>query len=538
MRCAWWVVGFAAAASAQESQLLRPAPGTSPFLTVESAHAPGHLALVPALTVGYAHRPVVTRDASDGAETDIVAGITTANLVVSFGLWERVELSVDAPFHSYEGEHSGLAPGDILLTPKVTMLGVRAPYGLAVAAPVSVPLGPSADLMGEGQVTMAPRLLFELRTSLVSFGASAGVRVRPTEHPVGRYRAGDALTYGLGGVFSIARAWDLLVEAFGAAPLESTGGDSRDLPLEVLGGARWRSPFGPVLTLAGGLGAVPGFGTPAFRAFGTFGWTFGGGDSDADGVADAVDACPDTPEDRDEFEDGDGCPDADDDGDGVPDFSDRCPREAGEGADGCPAPAEPPPAEPPPAEPPPAESPPAEPPPAVPPPAEPPPVEPPPEEPPPAEPAPAPPPAQEEGPVHIEGDVVVFEGDVRFPRGGSILTGSARKVLDPVAEFLVAHPELLKLRVEAHTDNRTWGASATKLTNQRARRVRAHLVHRGVDPRRLSYKGYGNSDPIADNKTREGREKNRRVVFRIVERAEEAGGGEAPAVPPTTDSPR
>jgi hypothetical protein len=66
-------------------------------------------------------------------------------------------------------------------------------------------------------------------------------------------------------------------------------------------------------------------------------------DRDKDGIPDDADKCPDQPEDKDGFEDFDGCPDPDDDGDGIPDAQDACPREKGEPStdparNGCPNP--------------------------------------------------------------------------------------------------------------------------------------------------------------------------------------------------------
>lgn len=60
-------------------------------------------------------------------------------------------------------------------------------------------------------------------------------------------------------------------------------------------------------------------------------------DRDGDGVLDANDKCPDLPEDKDGFEDSDGCPESDNDGDGVIDAQDRCPSESARTPDGCPA---------------------------------------------------------------------------------------------------------------------------------------------------------------------------------------------------------
>jgi len=60
------------------------------------------------------------------------------------------------------------------------------------------------------------------------------------------------------------------------------------------------------------------------------------GDRDGDGIVDAIDKCPDEPEDFDGFEDDDGCPDPDNDHDGIPDVQDKCPNIAGPPPDGCP----------------------------------------------------------------------------------------------------------------------------------------------------------------------------------------------------------
>jgi len=130
------------------------------------------------------------------------------------------------------------------------------------------------------------------------------------------------------------------------------------------------------------------FGNPPLQVLFSVQWAPRQADQDADGVPDETDQCPELPEDRDGFEDQDGCPDWDNDNDGVPDKEDACPNQAGPPSadpktNGCPLPpgavpapspatTEPPATEPPPAAPSPGEPPPAAPPPAVPPPTEPP----------------------------------------------------------------------------------------------------------------------------------------------------------------------
>ncbi len=74
----------------------------------------------------------------------------------------------------------------------------------------------------------------------------------------------------------------------------------------------------------------------------------------------------------------------------------------------------------------------------------------------------------------------------------------------------------IRIEISGHTDNRGSKAYNQKLSKKRARSVVEYLTEHGVDGERLSYKGYGQSKPIATNKTEEGRQKNRRTEFKIV----------------------
>ena len=80
-----------------------------------------------------------------------------------------------------------------------------------------------------------------------------------------------------------------------------------------------------------------------------------------------------------------------------------------------------------------------------------------------------------------------------------------------------SHPSL-RIELGGHTDNVGNEASNQKLSEQRAKAVYDYLVAHGVAADRLSYKGYGQSHPVADNSTPEGRRQNRRTVFTILEK--------------------
>ena len=84
------------------------------------------------------------------------------------------------------------------------------------------------------------------------------------------------------------------------------------------------------------------------------------------------------------------------------------------------------------------------------------------------------------------------------------------RTLDDAAAALKAAPGL-KVEVGGHTDNVGTPQANEKLSGDRAQAVMAALVKRGVAASRLTAKGYGQSSPIADNRSEEGRAKNRRV---------------------------
>ncbi len=104
---------------------------------------------------------------------------------------------------------------------------------------------------------------------------------------------------------------------------------------------------------------------------------------------------------------------------------------------------------------------------------------------------------------------------VYFDTNKSTIKPASYGLLDEVAQVLVAHPEVAKVRIEGHTDNTGSAAVNTELSQARAAAVRDYLVGKGVARDRLDAKGYGPSRPIADNKTAQGREANRRVDFMI-----------------------
>ncbi len=211
-------------------------------------------------------------------------------------------------------------------------------------------------------------------------------------------------------------------------------------------------------------------------------------DRDGDGIVDRIDRCRDAREDRDGFKDDDGCPEIDNDEDGVIDSQDQCPLEAGlpqnggcpdvdrdqdgvaDRVDNCPG---------------------------------------------------------EKGRSEYQGckspqKVVIGRGQLHimdrvfFKPGSRDIEEKSYALLDNVVAVLVAHPEIKKIVIEGHTDSRGSAVQNHRLSRERADAVRNYLIERGVSPARVTAEGYGEERPVAPNETEEGREKNRRVDFRIV----------------------
>jgi OOP family OmpA-OmpF porin len=217
-------------------------------------------------------------------------------------------------------------------------------------------------------------------------------------------------------------------------------------------------------------------------------------DRDGDGVPDHRDKCPDTP--KGVQVDENGCP-PDSDGDGVPDYRDKCPdtpKGAKVDENGCeikPAPEVVPP--------------------------------------------PAPVDADSDGDgvpdsmdkcpdtprgtrVDQTGCPLVEKTELKgvwFAFDSSAITPESARVLDDVALTLKRYPEM-EVELAGHTCNIGTRQYNQGLSERRANAVRDYLIGKGVDPRQLTAKGYGELQPVATNLTREGREQNRRTEMRIL----------------------
>lgn len=99
---------------------------------------------------------------------------------------------------------------------------------------------------------------------------------------------------------------------------------------------------------------------------------------------------------------------------------------------------------------------------------------------------------------------------INFDTGKSTIKPESKPIIDQIVEMMKSNPDL-KISVEGHTDNVGNPKSNMILSEDRAKAVVSAITAQGIDAKRLSYVGHGQDKPIADNKTEEGRAKNRRV---------------------------
>ncbi len=123
---------------------------------------------------------------------------------------------------------------------------------------------------------------------------------------------------------------------------------------------------------------------------------------------------------------------------------------------------------------------------------------------------------------------VALPSAILFDVDRDVVRPEARQSLAKAAEVLVKYPDTY-ITVEGHTDTTGTASHNQALSERRAQRISDVLVRSGVPGSRLSTRGYGESDPIADNLTPEGRQANRRVQLEIRPneklKAQQAQGG-------------
>jgi len=449
-----------------------------------------------------------------------------------------VDVVLLVPFAPYQdgsgmsGESMGIYHpfGDITIKPKVRILDPDTrKIGVAVALPISLPTGTEENLYGESSVTVSPTAIAQVHVGIADFGVNLGFRARQKTEVAGLV-VGTQFLYRFAARLWFARPLSVQAELWGYA-----GGNSvASSPANWLVGTHVANKKGFMIHAGIGTGIGAGYGAPKFRFVFGFGVGIPAlGDRDHDKIGDQVDACPDDPEDVDGFEDEEGCPDPDNDGDGFLDLDDQCPDEREtvnkyQDTDGCPD-----------------------------------------EAPDPDEdgiltPDDACPEVPEdmdgfededgcpepdndgdgiadevdqcpeqaeafnsykdkdgcpdEAPVRVDsskGQIVTKE-KIFFDSGKTTLKPESFPVMNQIAELLERNPDLGRIEIQGHTDERGGASTNRSLSQKRAEAVRTYLVNMGADPGKLLAKGFGEDKPLDDGHDEDAWARNRRVEFHIL----------------------
>ncbi len=306
-----------------------------------------------------------------GRQRADVVSRTRADVLFAFGLFDWTELSLDLPLvlrqrvRAPGSETTATALGDLRVGLKGTLL--RTPIrgvGLGLMFDVTAPTGSVAAKTGVGKPTYAPQLLFEHRGAWGIVSAiNVGYLARPDVREDG-WIVGDSVTWraALRVPFPPKLRAALVAEAGGNIALVRGAKSGVDLRLGIRGQARTGFVIGAYVAGT----PVPTYGSTQLGGLLSFGWAppvrtrtatpFDGSpqptataialrhdalvesrkpapkkkhpalDRDGDGLLAGADRCPNVPEDRDQHEDADGCPDLDDDHDAIADAFDLCPR--------------------------------------------------------------------------------------------------------------------------------------------------------------------------------------------------------------------
>ncbi|MBU1218551.1 OmpA family protein [Myxococcota bacterium] len=337
------------------------------LITQDSTYRLDHLKWYVGGMFSYANDPLVLYVNGD-KEGSIVKHQLLMDLTFSIGIWKYFQLGAHIQAALYQaGDDStdmGLSTGDlkafafsdVKLIPKVLILDrTKHAVGLAFVPAFTLPTASNRANTGDPSAIFEPRIIVDKVVGKnILIVANAGYRLRKATQ-VGDLMVDDEIFLSVGTEIPIKNRISFVGEVYGSIGLKDSDTDSdssidkQEVPVEAVFGARWRHKSGLILTGGFGSGLVGGYGAPRLRVFVAAGFApdlekpAEDPDRDKDGIPDKLDKCPDDPEDKNGFEDEDGCPDGDKDTDkdGIVDMKDKCPKEPEdkngfEDEDGCP----------------------------------------------------------------------------------------------------------------------------------------------------------------------------------------------------------
>ena len=495
----------------------------------------GHNHVAVGLTLNDAHDPLVLGTPS-GSSVSVISNQLIAHFDVAFSLFDRLLLSGSLPVTLYENgvpaagvAPSGSALGDPRLGAMIRLVGqpMRDAFSLNLGADFWIPAGGADELAGDARVRVMPKLIAAGYSHHVLWSALAAYQYR-TQATLGAFTSsvvGQELKTGVAVAYADReRGFSLGPEAMIATNVSGPPSFKKaSSSLEVLLGAHYRIMNTVQLGAAIGMGFLGAPGTPEVRVLFRAAYAPRGErrpkDRDGDGIPDRDDACLSTagvasddpsvngcPKRPDRDGDGvvggsdhcpdqpagptpdpqrpgcpmpdsdvcsreatgprgdsgkKGCPLKDRDGDGVLDADDACPDQSGKVTlerekNGCPL-------------------------------------------------------------VEVKEDKIEIRQQLFFSSNSAEILPESIAVLEEVAQAINASPQIQRLSVNGHTDASGNAQRNRTLSLLRAESVRRLLVERGVDAARLEAHGFGGDQPLESNDTPEGRAKNRRVEFLIVE---------------------
>ncbi|MFO0748826.1 MAG: OmpA family protein [Myxococcota bacterium] len=468
-------------------------------------------------------------------EERLVANQQIAELGLGIGIADLLQFELQMPFivgyesgtvtsvaGSVDAEHpngttlSGGGVGDMRVRLRGKIIDNRVGgFGLAASLGATLPTGDGSKFRGDPSVGILFNIIADYRVGGTVLALNLGTRIRTTEskfiEPEGqdaRATFGNELFYGLGLDVEVAPSvlW-LGTELFGRTALDAPFDSVSNSGLEILFGPKWQFVKDFQFQAAAGAGLVQGRGSPDFRFLFALQWAPSGDDEDNDGVLDADDRCPRTPEDKDGFADHDGCPEPDNDNDGILDVVDKCPlqRETFDGVDdedgcpesetfsdqdmdgipddrdqcplvaetvngvedgdGCPDP--------------------------------------------------------DRAPVVTPGVGVDPECDVTireviyFVQDSAELSEEAKQTLVKVADKINNTPLITFISINGHTSDEGADEKNLRLSQERAKRVKAYLNEQVIDQGKMAARGFGEHAPRVDASSPEANKENRSVDFTV-----------------------
>ncbi len=329
-----------------DAQRFKPSIGLNGMVVTDTSETLDPLDFGGFLYLHYDKDPFVKKG-SDGSEEKLLGNVFYGDAVFTMGVIRKLEIGLVLPFSLYSSSDSSVSNvskfslGDIRLGIKYAIPGMMVKnLGMGFKLNIYVPTGDKESFNSSDGINIQPGFLINYRLDKVLFAFNMSYMMKLSDAEMDDVNLNDELGFKLGGKYFVSDDIEAVLELFGAFQVASPFNKKEETPLELLASANY---YLGNIKLNGGVsaGLVSGVGTPLFRILVGAGYVQRDNDCDKDGILNKDDKCPDKAEDKDGFEDTDGCPDLDDDKDGILDVQDKCPNKAEdkdgfEDTDGCP----------------------------------------------------------------------------------------------------------------------------------------------------------------------------------------------------------